>query len=155
MYALLVDSTNRVIKWRGSIRPIIIQSFVDDIPGVALSLVVGDLIRNMVPHGSNKCCICPGAGCHCSQSASPNPRKAQHTPTWQLAVPYQSVASQQLAFSLRQIGNDISPAEVECVLCGLGVLPFHGISRRDLPKFIDIIENCDILGIGKFAIVSC
>jgi hypothetical protein len=41
--------------------PIVVEGFIYDIPGVALPLVMCDLVGDVVLQSSNEGCICPGA----------------------------------------------------------------------------------------------
>lgn len=63
------------------------------------------------------------------------------TPIWELVIPDQIVASEDLASRLRLGGNGISFGVVESTLRWLDGIPFLSIRRSDLTKFTRI--ECD------------
>lgn len=58
----------------------------------------------------------------------------QLTPAGQFIVPYEVMASQQLAVSFGEVGDHIALGEVEGALLRLDIHPFLGVSRSDLPE---------------------
>ena len=53
--------TNSTVEDVNTICPIVVEGFIYDIPGIALPLVMCDLVGDVVLQSSNKGCICPGA----------------------------------------------------------------------------------------------
>lgn len=41
---------------------VIVESFVHDVPAVALPLPIGHLVFNVVLQGCDESCVCPGTG---------------------------------------------------------------------------------------------
>ena len=56
-----VFRTNGSVKNVGSVRPIVGQSLIDDVPGVALTLVVCDFILDVILKDRNQGCVGPSA----------------------------------------------------------------------------------------------
>ena len=44
-----------------SIGSVIVEGLVYDVPCVALSLIMRDLVRDVVLQGGDECCVCPGS----------------------------------------------------------------------------------------------
>lgn len=67
------EKTDGRVEDINSVGSVIIQSFVYNIPAVALALIMRDLVRNMVLHGSNESRISPRARSYCNyQPEFPN-----------------------------------------------------------------------------------
>ncbi len=60
-YEIGSRETNSAVEDVNAVCPIVVEGFIYDIPGIALPLVMRDLVGDVVLQGSNEGCICPGA----------------------------------------------------------------------------------------------
>lgn len=103
------------------------HTFIDNVPMKTLVLVVSNDLGDMVLHGFNECLIGPGSASDCTGQhfLSSHIRNKEHTPTRQLLIPDQVMASQFLVISLSQIDIEISIFEAEAVLGRFGSIPLY------------------------------
>jgi hypothetical protein len=53
--------TNSTVEDVNTICPIVVEGFIYDIPGIALPLIMCDLVGDVVLQSSNEGCICPSS----------------------------------------------------------------------------------------------
>lgn len=109
-------------------------TFVNDIPGIALSLVMSDNVGNMILHGSNQSRIGPGTAGDYSFVRSHSymlsyVRTARLTPVGKLAMPDQVMASKLLTILSSQVCNNIAIGESEGILTRLSRIPLESVSN--------------------------
>ena len=113
------------------------MTYVDHIPGVALSLEVSSHIGNVRLDYGCQGLAAPLAVSDCTGSlrqlpyctATSNPsgcrgQAGQHTPSGKLRVPHERVAAHKLAIGLGEPGNAVASGKAELVAVRLSRVPF-------------------------------
>lgn len=130
--------TNGVVKYVAAVSTVIIQTLIDDIPGVVVGAIILHSFGDMVLHGSLE------------SSVGPRSRGRGH-PVGQLRIPDKIVAANLLASSHGKVDDLLTLREGEGVLLWLGVCPLalcqscvdeeersqiylHGIARSQLTE---------------------
>lgn len=136
-----VGLANGLVKDVVAERPVTIvaDGLVDDVPGVALALVVLDLVGDVVLEDVDEGLVGP---------------RARRNPRWELVVPDKVVASKDLGVRLGKVGDHVTLGVRECPLRRLNGVPFLRVARCDLAEFCGVVENGSVGCVGKLRVVG-
>lgn len=152
-------------------------TFIDDIPGITLPLVVSYNVGDVILHSGNQCRVGPSAT---GDYSSVNPRSnimsyvrtARLTPAGQLTMPDQVMATELLAIGRSKVCNNIALGEREGVLRWLSRIPLSiqllagssqpneqyanllRVARGNLTKVICVAQLSQICAIGQLGVIS-
>lgn len=140
---------------------VVIDDLVDNVPVVALALVVADDILNVRLDNALELLVREATVGDWGQPVSSRPQHTSGsnidvglTPSRKLAVPGQGVAAEELAVLSGNAGNDVALLEVELAAVGLGGIPLLPVLGSQLANLARVARDGHVLGVVGVALAD-
>lgn len=132
-------STEDLVEDTVAVGAVLVKGLVDDIPGVALALVVAGNVGDVRLNDGGQLLLGPGT---------------RGDPGGKLRVPDQSVAAQKHAVVLGEGGDLVAGGVAEDALALLGELPLLTVTGGNGTEHLVVLEDRDVFGVGQLRVVS-